>query len=458
MLLHEMTYEAARSVAMLPAAARLNVLERLETSDLVRLKEAARTDWGSYARKKQRLPKGDWRWCIFMAGRSWGKTLAGAQAIRAMAESGEHEWLSIVGPTVNNLHRDMLFGPSGLMTISPRWYLPQYMVQRNELRYPVHPVTGLRPRVALLSADRPDRIRGSQCSFCWCDEPQSWTKAKTAFEMTDLSLRLGKRPHGVVSMTPKGTTFVRDLILGTRDRNNKRHPRKDAVVIRGISRENVAIEREVFDSLEASLDPGMVKQELEAVLVEAPKGALWIQETIDRFRVPGVRDQLVRVVVGLDPSRSAAGIGDEAGIVAAGRSNDGHIYILEDGTVRGGPLRWASAAAGLALKYTASEVCFEANAVSADIAAVIRQVAGETRTRWEPVQATAKKEVRAAPVAMQYEAGLVHHVGVFEVLEDEMTTWDPTDTKSLSPNRVDALVWACTQLSPSKVKRPLAYA
>jgi len=375
-----------------------------------------------------------------------------------VAESGEHEWISIVGPTVNNLHRDMLFGPSGLMTISPRWFQPQYLVQRNELRYPIHPVTGIRTRVALLSADRPDRIRGSQCSFAWCDEPQSWTKAKVAFEMTDLGLRLGRNPQGIISMTPKATTFVRDLILGARDRNGKRHPRKDLIVVKGRSRENDAIDSKVFDSLEASLDPAMVRQEMEAEIIEAPEGALWIQETIDRFRVTGIKDQLVRVVVGLDPSRSAAGVGDEAGIVAAGRSNDGHIYILEDGTVRGGPLHWASAAAGLALKYQASEIAFEANSVSQDIAAVIRQVAGETRTKWEPVQAVGKKEVRAAPVAMQYEAGLVHHVGLFEVLEQEMTTWDPTDVRAKSPNRVDALVWACTQLSPSKTKKPLAYA
>ena len=37
----------------------------------------------------------------------------------------------------------------------------------------------------------------------------------------------------------------------------------------------------------------------------------------------------------------------------------------------------------------------------------------------------------------------MHHVGVFLALEDELCSWKPGDP---SPNRLDAYVWAMTEL------------
>lgn len=454
--MREATYETTRGLLDLPAADQDAVLRRLTARDLVQIGEAARTDWGTIARPKQRLPAGKWRWCVFLAGRSWGKTRAGAEAVREAAESGEHEWITIVAPTANNLLRDMLGGPSGLITISPRWFSPEYLVQRNELRYPRHPISGIRTRVALLSADKPDRIRGSQCSFLWGDEPQSWSKAQDAFDMADLSLRLGPAPRGVITMTPKPTRFVRDLILGPRDQTGRRTRRSDLVVVKGSTFENVAIAADVLESLRQTYSgTSRGRQELEAEILEAPEGALWTQDIIDKFRLPGLTVPPTRFVVGVDPSRSSTGSGDACGIIVACRTPDGHIYVMEDATCHAGPQVWAMKAAALANKYQC-DVTYETNRIAEDMAATLRQVAGATGTRWNGITSSETKAVRAAPVALLYEAGFVHHVGGdLEFLETEMCSWDSTDPKQPSPNRVDALVHTITELGPGKSKPPL---
>jgi phage terminase large subunit-like protein len=72
---------------------------------------------------------------------------------------------------------------------------------------------------------------------------------------------------------------------------------------------------------------------------------------------------------------------------------------------------------------------------------VIRQVDPDVPVTL--VTATRDKHTRAEPVAAQYEQGRIHHVNSFSALEDEMCLWLPGDP---SPNRMDALVWALTDL------------
>lgn len=442
------------------------LLTSLLPRDLWHVYEALRTDWPLWAREKQRFPwRERFRYLVVCAGRGFGKTLMGAETTREAVESGEHEYVSICAPTVTTLYRDQLTGPTGLMTISPRWFMPHHHSTKNELRYPRHPVTGVRTRVALLSADKPDRIRSSQCSFVWADEPQSWTKAQDSFNNLDMSLRLPVKgaypsPRGIITMTPKLNPFSFDLIVGRHDRKSgKRTPRPGLRVVGGSTYENTELDEETLENYRQSYEGTPEGQmELHGKLPLVPEGALWTQDTIDRFRVSGIKEAPVRFVVGLDPSVSPTGARDEAGIIVAALGPNGHVYIVEDATVRGSPLKWATKAASAALKYSASDIVWEQNNVSEEMSAVIAQVEGRTQTKWEPRMAKTPKDVRAAPVALMYEAGMVHHVGRFENLEIEMTTWDPTDKRAKSPNRVDALVWAVVELSPSKRKAKLAYA
>lgn len=451
----ERTAELGRKLAHSELAIRQRVLEQLRSSDVRMLKEVVRTDWSMRARAKQLLPPGDWRWLALCGGRGFGKSRAGAEAIRAAAESGHHSFLSVVGPTWQNIVRDCLTGPSGLLNISPSYFFPQFVSSRNELRYPAHPRTAVSCRVALLSADKPDRIRGSAASFVWLDEIQSWRNARESFDMVDLSLRIrsrnGDAPRGIVTFTPKTiSAFVRDFLLGPRDPvSGKRTPRADLKVVTGSTMENRMLPEEFVASMLKEHREGTTgyTEELMGLLVDIPENALWTYELINDYRVESPHAAIEIVIVGVDPSRSEFGMGDEAGIVAVGRAGE-HIYVLEDGSLRGSVHAWATKAAGMGNKWRAPEIIYEGNRVSPQMGEVIASIAGQTRTKWAKTAAVGPKQVRAAPVLALYQGGRVHHVGTFERLEEEMCTWDSADPKAPSPNRLDALVHAILAIAP----------
>lgn len=173
--------------------------------------------------------------------------------------------------------------------------------------------------------------------------------------------------------------------------------------------------------------------------VHEREGALWKRRDIDHV---DVAPELRRVVVGVDPS----GGGDEIGIVVAGQGHDGRYYVLHDRTQRGGlgALNWGRAAVTAYDDAEGDRIVAEKNFGGDMVESNIRVAAGERRVPVEMVQASRGKAVRAEPVASLYEDGLVSHVGVLVELEQEMTTWVPGD--KWSPNRLDALVWAITEL------------
>jgi len=152
----------------------------------------------------------------------------------------------------------------------------------------------------------------------------------------------------------------------------------------------------------------------------------------------------------VDPTRAESPT-DECGIVAAGRGEDGHGYVLEDLSLRASPHGWLSAAVAAFHKYRADALVYEANRLGKVAENVMH--ATDRSVVWVPVNATVGKRTRADPVSALYEQGMIHHAGQFLRLEDEMVNWDPTG--KVSPNRMDALVWALTDLMLGLVKPPL---
>jgi predicted phage terminase large subunit-like protein len=154
-------------------------------------------------------------------------------------------------------------------------------------------------------------------------------------------------------------------------------------------------------------------------------------------------------VIGVDPSVAGHDEweqddrGDECGVVAVGSSSDGHSYVLQDHSVRASPLAWARVVVKAYWQHQADVVIAEANNGGEMVRNVIQQV--DERVNVRLVHASRGKYTRAEPVAALYERGLVHHVGAIQLLEDEMTQWVP-DGKHASPNRMDAVVWALTEL------------
>jgi len=127
--------------------------------------------------------------------------------------------------------------------------------------------------------------------------------------------------------------------------------------------------------------------------------------------------------------------------VAAGVGRDGALYVLEDASTHGTPETWARAAVTLYHKLKADCLVAEANQGGEMVSAVLHQV--DPNVPVKLVHATRGKAVRAEPVSALYEQGRAHHVGTFPALEDELCQWEPG---AASPNRLDALVWAATEL------------
>lgn len=171
-------------------------------------------------------------------------------------------------------------------------------------------------------------------------------------------------------------------------------------------------------------------------VMEAP-GALWKREGIDLNRLT-IAPTLDRVVVAIDPSATSAG--DEAGVIGAGKAG-AEGYLLADRSIQGSPLKWATAAIALYYELKADRIIAEANNGGEMISTVINQVDANVPVKL--VHASRGKQTRAEPISAKYEKDKVHHVGKFEKLEDEMCLWVPGDP---SPNRMDAMVWAFTEL------------
>jgi phage terminase large subunit-like protein len=321
----------------------------------------------------------------------------------------------------------MIEGESGLLAICPPWSRPVYEPSRQQLRWPNGAIA------TLCSADAPERLRGPQHDTFWADELCAWRAAEYAWNMLLLGLRLGTDPRGIITTTPRPIPLYKALL-------------QDPTVVVTVSSTlrnapNLAPEflSEIISRYQGT---HLGRQELEAELVEDAEGALWRREWIDRARVP-VAPVLAEIVVALDPAVSGTADAHETGIVVAGRDRRGHVYVLDDCSLRSSPHEWARRAVAAYHTHDAHQIVAEGNQ-GGELVRLTLQTVDETAPI-EIVHASHGKKTRAEPVAALYEQGRVHHVGTFGSLEDQLCFWDATSGE-ISPDRRDALVWAVTQL------------
>lgn len=213
--------------------------------------------------------------------------------------------------------------------------------------------------------------------------------------------------------------------------------------------DNPHLSREALSEITKDMTALAFRQEIKAEDVDEAPGALWTRANIEAARTTECSN-LIRVVVGVDPSATAEG--DEAGVVTVGIDRAGDLYVLADDSLQGSPLTWATAAVTAYNRHKANYIVAESNNGGEMVALTIGTVKTQRRVPVEMVHASRGKATRAEPVAALYEQGKVHHVGRFDALEDEMCLWLPGDD---SPNRMDALVWAMTALSEQRASRKL---
>jgi PBSX family phage terminase large subunit len=175
------------------------------------------------------------------------------------------------------------------------------------------------------------------------------------------------------------------------------------------------------------------------------EGALWKRDWIIRHRVESVSD-LTRVVVAVDPAVTGSETSDDTGIIVVGsKTIDGkeHYYVMDDFTYHGDVTGWGQSVIDAYRRHSADLVVAETNQGGDLVEMNIRNY--DRSIKFKKVTATRGKALRAEPIANLYDMGLVHHVGNFLELEDELCMWTPEDKES--PNRLDALVWGVTYLS-----------
>ena len=211
------------------------------------------------------------------------------------------------------------------------------------------------------------------------------------------------------------------------------------------SRDNPYISTAALDEIAHDMTAVAYRMEIMAEDVNEAPGALWKREQLDNGRVNSV-PELRRVFVGVDPAGSVAG--DATGIVTVGGTAD-HLYVLADDTINGSPLEWAKAAVAAYHRHGANSIVAEANFGGDMVLQTIRTVDKDVPVKL--VTASRSKQVRAEPIAAVFEQGRGHIVGMFPALEDELVLWTPGDS---SPNRLDAMVWAATDLIVG-VRKPL---
>lgn len=380
----------------------------------------------------QQPPAGDWRTWLLMAGRGAGKTQAGAAWLLSQCQQGVY--LGIVAPTFADARDTCIEGPAGILKTAERMGITITAYNRSMGEVQVNGA-----RIKLYSGDQPDRLRGPQHHALWFDELAAMRYGSDAFDMAMMGLRLGDNPRVIVTTTPRPTPLIRKLLADP----------STATVRASTYANRDHLAPAFFDQIIAKYEGTRLgRQELNAELLDDVEGALWKRDWIEQRRVVQA-PAFTRVVVGIDPSATATG--DEAGVITAALGTDGHAYVLSDDSVQAAPEQWAAAAVTAYHKYKADCLLAEQNNGGEMVRVTISTIPHAPPVKL--VHASRGKATRAEPVAMLYEQGRVQHVGAFPKLEDELCSWVVGDS---SPNRLDALVWALTELMLQPIPAPAA--
>jgi phage terminase large subunit-like protein len=391
--------------------------------------------WRAVARESQLAPDGDWLTWALITGRGFGKTRAGAEWVREKVNSGQATRIALVGKTPADVRDVMIEGDSGILSVSPPDERPHYEPSKRKLTWPGGAV-GL-----AFTSYEPDQLRGPQFDLAWIDELAAFEYSIETWDNLQLALRLGNHPQQVVTTTPRPIKVIRDLISNP-----------TTVVTRGSSYENLANLAPSFRSQIINRYEGtrLGRQEIFGEIVDDVEGALWVRAMFDERRPA---PELVRIVIGVDPAVSSNEDSNETGIIVCGKGVDGRGYVLADKSARLPPVAdqyalhgWANRAVAAYHQYHADRIVAEVNQGGDLVQSVLRRVDGNAAIKL--VRATKGKAVRAEPVAALYEQGRVTHCEEFSELEDQLCNW--TADSGESPDRLDALVWAMTELFPSK--------
>ncbi|WP_149589637.1 DNA-packaging protein [Tabrizicola flagellatus] len=404
-----------------------------------------------WALPHQLPPRGAWKTWVIMGGRGAGKTRAGAEWVRAQVEGagpadpGKCRRVALVGETVDQVRDVMVLGESGIVACSPPDRKPEWLASKNQLLWP----NGAMAQV--FSAHEPEAMRGPQFDAAWADELGKWKKGAEAWDQLQFALRLGRNPQQVVTTTPRNVAVLKAIL---------KNP--STVITHAPTEANRAYLAESFLAEVQARYGGtrFGRQELMGELLEEAEGALWTAAMLEAARVDEV-PQVNRIVVAVDPPVTSMKSSDECGIVVVGADTRGEpkdwrAVVLEDASVKGAtPEGWARAALAAMERHGADRLVAEVNQGGDLVERLVRMI--DPLVPFRAVHATRSKMLRAEPVAALYEQGRVRHVRGLGALEEQMGRMTAAGWQGAgSPDRLDALVWALTDLmlAPLQGGRP----
>ena len=419
--------------ARLSPEERIIRMEELGIADLKDLDEM----WRFWARPNQVEPtaendrcgcRGKWLNWVVLAGRGWGKSRTGAEWVHEKVNDGTYGLFHLVGATSNDVRKIMIEGPSGIIATAKK----SNPVRFSPTRFRLDWANGAHALV--FSADEPERLRGVQAEAAWADELAAW-RYEEAWQQLQLGLRLGVFPRSIVTTTPRPTPLVRRLVL-----DPKNH------VTKGTTYENIGNLADTFINEITQIYEGtrFGRQELYAEILDDLESALWNRDLIERQRIKkaDAPTKWKRIVVGVDPSLTFGESSDETGIIVAGLDHQDRAFVLEDASGKFSPEGWARKVVSVYRYWQADKIVAEKNQ-GGDL--VERNILVEDPSvPVKLVSATRSKITRAEPISTAYERGRVWHIGMFETLEQQMCNYEAGSVRS--PDRLDALVWAMTEL------------
>ena len=388
----------------------------------------ARIEWLRSARPEQLEPAGDWTSWLYLAGRGAGKTRSCAEWLAWKAIDRPGTRCAIVARTYADARDTCAEGESGVIAV-----LNRFSAVDNYNRSIGEITLKNGSRIKLFSAEEPDRLRGPQHEFVWCDELAAWQYADT-WDQLQFGLRLGEAPQVAIATTPRPTPLLKRIMAD-----------EHTTITRGSTYDNLAnLAPTMAASILAKYEGTRIgRQEIMGEILDDVEGALWTAAMLDEHRVTEV-PEIVRIVVAVDPAVTSGEDADETGIVAVGKGVDGRAYVLADRSCRESPAGWAHRAVGLFHELgSIGTIVGEANQGGDLIEATLRAV--DPGIPYIKINAKQGKRLRAEPIAALYEQGRVSHVGPdLKTLEDQMTGWLPDS--GYSPDRLDALVHAIAEL------------
>jgi phage terminase large subunit-like protein len=433
------------ALSRLPDDVRSAALRSLEDERVARLAYT----WEGWARDDQLAPAATatgapWRTWLVLGGRGAGKTRTGAEWVRARAVGPPHSLqrarrIALVGETIGQVRSVMIEGLSGLLSIHPAAERPHFEVSRNQLAWPNGTIA------QLFAADDPDSLRGPQFDAAWCDELCKWRRPERAWDNLQFALRLGSLPQCVVTTTPRPIALLTAIM-------------KDEATVTDRSRtaDNAANLAPAFlaEMQRRYADTPIGRQELEGEIVEDRMTGLWKRHWLSQARLTA-RPELRRIVVAVDPPVTSTAGADSCGIVIAGLGVDGRGYVIGDRTIQGrDPATWAHAAVAAYHDYQADRIVVETNQGGDLVVLVFKGI--DANLPVKKVYASRGKYLRAEPISVLYAEGRIAHVGEFPELERQMCDFAADGlSNGKSPDRLDALVWALTELMLTSQRKPI---